>query len=250
MEGIQLGGNVKFEKQNYTQTPNSLFAIIKDMDECELKVVLLICRYTFGYHREEVKLSTRRIADEIGMSIVSVAKGAERAVERGLIEKITDGNKTTLWRALVDDSENESQVIQKMNRGVSKNESQLGVKENLNKQKEKLSAGKPRTPPPPEVKLFREVTERYPQKVNFESVTNIIQGVSKRLGRDCTVDDLRPFYAAWCANGWKPTNLAWLSYAERGELPTKQIARPQPSEPKNFDAIRQWLQSKQEVASV
>ena len=69
---------MKFEKLTYTQTPNSLFSVMKEMDECELKVVLLICRYTFGYHREEVKLSTRKIADEIGMSIVSVSKGAEQ----------------------------------------------------------------------------------------------------------------------------------------------------------------------------
>lgn len=120
---------MKFEKQTYTQTPNSLFLMMKDMDECELKVVLLICRYTFGYHREEVKLSTRRIADEIGMNTASVSKGAERAIGRGLIEKVIDGNKTTLWRALVSDSEIESQVIQKLNRGVSENESLLGIKE-------------------------------------------------------------------------------------------------------------------------
>jgi hypothetical protein len=120
---------MKFEKQTYTQTPNSLFLAMKDMDECELKVVMLICRYTFGYHREEVKLSTRRIADEIGMNTASVQKGADRAVERGLIEKVIDGNKTTLWRAMVSDSEIESPMIQKLNRGVSDNESLLGIKE-------------------------------------------------------------------------------------------------------------------------
>ena len=138
-----------------------------------------------------------------------------------MIEKITDGNKTTVWRALVDDSESESRVIQKVNRGVSENETQVGVKETIKKQKEiKRSADKP--PTPPEVKLFREVTERYPNKINFQDVTNIIQGVSKRLGRECSADDLRPFYAAWCANGWNKLNLAWLAYAERGELPTIQ----------------------------
>ena len=127
---------MKFEKQTYTQLPNSLFIVMKDMDECELKVVMLICRYTFGYHRDEVKLSTRRIADEIGMNTASVQKGADKAVERGLIEKVIDGNKTTLWRALVSDSEIESPVIQKLNRGVSDNESLLGVKERVKKGKE------------------------------------------------------------------------------------------------------------------
>lgn len=126
---------MKFEKQTYTQIPNSLFSVMKDMDECELKVVLLICRYTFGYHREEVKLSTRRISDEIGMNTASVQKGADKAVERGLIEKIVDGNKTTIWRAVVSDSEIESPAYQKLNRGVSEIESLSGVKEKKEKEK-------------------------------------------------------------------------------------------------------------------
>ena len=128
---------MKFEKQTYTQTPNSLFVEMKDMDECELKVVMLICRYTFGYHRDEVKLSTRRIADEIGMNTASVQKGADKAIERGLIEKVIDGNKTTTWRALVSDSEVESPMIQKLNRGVSDNESLSRVKESNKEKKEK-----------------------------------------------------------------------------------------------------------------
>jgi len=132
---------MKFEKQTYTQVPNSLFSVMKDMDECELKVVLLICRYTFGYHRDEVKISTRKIADEIGMNTASVQKGAERAIERGLIEKVVDGNKTTLWRALVSDSEFESPAYQNLNRGVSENESLLWVKERKKEKKGDLLDG-------------------------------------------------------------------------------------------------------------
>jgi len=130
---------MKFQKQTYTQTPNSLFTEMKDMDECELKVVMLICRYTFGYHRDEVKLSTRRIADEIGMNTASVQKGADAAVERGLIEKVIDGNKTTLWRAVVDDSNSDTQVIQNLTRGDSNSESLSSIKES-NKEKNSLSS--------------------------------------------------------------------------------------------------------------
>ena len=137
---------MKFEKQTYTQVPNSLFIEMKNMNECELKVVMLICRYTFGYHREEVKLSTRRIADEIGMNTASVQKGAESAVERGLIEKVIDGNKTTTWRAVVSDSNSDTpaqssdsnsdtRAIQILTRGDSNSESLLGIKERINKKK-------------------------------------------------------------------------------------------------------------------
>jgi phage replication O-like protein O len=138
-----------FEKQTYTQVPNSLFEIMHEMDECELKVVLYICRYTFGYHRDEVKISTRKLAEAIGMNTASVAKGGDAAVKRGLIEKVTDGQNTTIWRALVSDSKNESpvsdsesdtRVIQKVIRVDSDNESQVGVKESKDSSKEKANA--------------------------------------------------------------------------------------------------------------
>ena len=129
-----------FEKQTYTQMPNSLFKIMGDMDECELKVVLLICRYTFGYHRDEIKISTRKIAEEIQMSVASVDKGADAAVKRGLIERITDGQKTTVWRAIVSDSEIETlskEVIQKVNQGDSEIETQLGLNKDKENKKQK-----------------------------------------------------------------------------------------------------------------
>jgi phage replication O-like protein O len=131
-----------FEKQTYTQVPNSLFEIMHEMDECELKVVLYICRYTFGYHRDEVQISTRKLAAAIKMSVASVDKGANAAVDRGLIERVTEGQNSTVWRAIVSDSENESPaavlesgtpVTQKMNRSVPDNESQVGVKERIKK---------------------------------------------------------------------------------------------------------------------
>jgi DNA-binding transcriptional MocR family regulator len=224
-----------FEKQTYTQVPNSLFTVMKDMDECELKVVLLICRYTFGYHRDEIKLSTRKMADEIGMNTASVAKGAEAAVARGLIEKIIDGNKTTVWRALVSDSESEPRVIQNLNHDDSENESLSGVKERIKKSKDIKGATKPAAPRAndfPSNVLYREVTERYPSKANWHDILKFIDSVSQRLGRPATKDDLAPFYSAWCGMGWNSNSINWLEYAVKGVLPGKgkPNANYQPSE--------------------
>lgn len=106
---------------------------------------------------------------------------------------------------------------------------------------------KPKKEPPPiEVKLFREVTERYPNKVNYPGVVEIIQGVSRRLGRDCTADDLRPYYAAWCSKGFKPINLAWLSWAESGVIPEYNGKTLKGHEPKGFDAARKFLERHQQ----
>ena len=76
-----------------------------------------------------------------------------------------------------------------------------------------------KNPPPPEVSLFREVTERFPPKVCFEDVARSIQTVQVRLGREVTREDLLNFYKAWCAKGYKPISLAWLEWAETGQIP-------------------------------
>lgn len=125
-----------FESPNFTQVPNDLFLKMGGMDECELKVVMYICRYTFGYHRDSVKISIRKMAIAIGMNTASVAKGAAAAERRGLIRRVIDGLNTTEWRAIVTDavSEIESPVYQKLNHPVSEIESQVG----LNKDKERV----------------------------------------------------------------------------------------------------------------
>jgi len=208
-----------FEKQTYTQTPNSLFDVMKDMDECELKVVLYICRLTFGYHRDEIKISTRKLAEAIGMNTASVSKGAEAAVKRGLIEKITDGQNTTVWRAIVSDSNFESPLIQKMNQTVTENESQVGVKERIKKHSKEIIGASAKPPTPPEIKLFREVRGRYPNTVLYDDVVSSIQKVSMRLGHEALRDDLLGFYKAWCSKGYNPNSLAWLEWAEAGQIP-------------------------------
>lgn len=81
---------------------------------------------------------------------------------------------------------------------------------------------------PTEVKAFREVTARYPHRANYGDVAKIIQSVAARLGRECTAEDLQPFFSAWTARGFNPTNINWLSWAVTGNIPQqgKQVAQP------------------------
>jgi hypothetical protein len=98
-------------------------------------------------------------------------------------------------------------------------------------------AAKPKPPTPPEIQTFREVTNRYPPKNNWEDVAKIIQSVSARLGRLVTANDLRPFFNAWTLRGFKPTNILWTSWAVTGIIPERN---PQTNKPKAFDAVGQW----------
>lgn len=107
------------------------------------------------------------------------------------------------------------------------------------------TAAKPKSATPDEVKLFRETTERFPPKINYEDVVASIAKIKNRLGREVTRDDLLPFYKKWCALGFKPVNLAWLEWAEIGQIPADRnwkISNPNCKEPKGFDAGRKFLE--------
>jgi len=133
-----------FQSPNFTQVPNDFFdEFLPELDKAELKVLLVVIRGTFGYHRNEVEISSREMAEQTGLSLASIGPAAETLETMGLIEKITDGGKTTRWRACVTDSiigtrkkkgvsMVDTVVIQPLVQGVSTIESQVG----LNKDKE------------------------------------------------------------------------------------------------------------------
>jgi phage replication O-like protein O len=119
-----------FQSPNYTQTPNDLFdQLLPDLGLAELKVVLCIVRHTFGYHKDNVKLSVRAIARFTGLTAKSVMEGAKQAEEHGLIERRMDGNKTTLWSAIVSVVPTTTRRNTKYNARVLPSETLLGVKE-------------------------------------------------------------------------------------------------------------------------
>jgi hypothetical protein len=76
-----------FTSPNHTQTPNDLFEVhLPEMGYAELKVVLVVVRHTFGYHRRGVRLSVSEMEAATGLSRKSVQDGG-----------------ATYWEAVVDD---------------------------------------------------------------------------------------------------------------------------------------------------
>ena len=70
---------------NYTQVPNALFALMPDMGNAELKVVLAVCRQTIGWHKTKDRLTITRLAELTGLSRQSVYEGISQAIERGIL---------------------------------------------------------------------------------------------------------------------------------------------------------------------
>jgi len=126
-----------FESPNYTQTPNDLFdSLLPSMGLAELKVILCVIRHTFGYHTNEVKLSIRAIARFTGLTGHSVLDGAKQAEDHGLIERYQDGNKTTLWRAVVSVVPTTTPRDTRYNASVIPSTTLLGLKERKKESKE------------------------------------------------------------------------------------------------------------------
>lgn len=105
----------------------------------------------------------------------------------------------------------------------------------------------PRANTIPEVVLFREVTKRYPNSVNFEDVKASISKVKERLRRDVTRDDLLPFYKAWTSKGYNPSAITWLEWAETGMVPANGAWKSsRPATPPGVDVAQRWLERKQQ----
>lgn len=217
-----------FEKQTYTQVPNSLFEIMGEMEESELKVVMLICRYTFGYHRETFEISTRKLAKAIGMSLSSTQRGAEAAEKRGLIERYNDGLNTTSWRAVVEDvsitGTERTKVYLSQVQSVSTIDTQVGLKK---------------------VKKEREIQEPIAQKLTDEKfIFNPNTGTFLQVWKDDFKDDViiraidqaiahgarsityvDKILIGWKANGVPPTRSEQISAAKKPTQPSRPKAR-------------------------
>ena len=129
---------IGFESPNYTQTPNDLFdRLLPSMGLAELKVVMCVVRHTFGYHRDNVKLSIRTIARFTGLTANSVMEGAKQAEDHGLLERHVDGNKTTTWTAIVSVVPTETRRLTSRDAGVVPTETLVRVKESKKKPEKK-----------------------------------------------------------------------------------------------------------------
>ena len=97
----------QIKEPNYTQLPNAVLEAMSEMGNAEFKVVMAICRLTFGYHVKTTRAKLQKLQDMTGLSKQSVISGAKIAEEKGIITKIKDGG-VTQWKVnLLDSDKNE-----------------------------------------------------------------------------------------------------------------------------------------------
>jgi len=79
---------MRIQAPNYTQSPNVLFdEIFKTLREGELRIVLVLVRQTFGWHKQWDQISIGMLAEKTGMERRSIFRSLSSLMEKGLVER-------------------------------------------------------------------------------------------------------------------------------------------------------------------
>lgn len=87
-KGVKM--NYRIEEPNYTQIPNIIFDHwMKELSPACFKVLCVICRKTFGWHKGKDKISIKQLMEHSGLSRQGVVTSVDLLIELGLIFKET-----------------------------------------------------------------------------------------------------------------------------------------------------------------
>ncbi len=78
---------------NYTQVPNVLLDEMAGVSASAFKVAMLVCRQTFGFHRESAELSISFIATGTGLSKQTAVSACEELLAAGMLENCGNGTR-------------------------------------------------------------------------------------------------------------------------------------------------------------
>ena len=95
---------------NYTQTPNDLFDHwLPFLSEAELKVLLVIMRKTFGWHKTHDVISISQLTHHTGMLRETVIRAAKSLQNKGVISREvtgSNGKQRTIYSLVITDTSN------------------------------------------------------------------------------------------------------------------------------------------------
>lgn len=111
---------MRISAPTYTQTPNDLFDHwLPFLKEVELKVLLIIMRKTFGWHKIKDRISISQLQKLSGSTETNVIKAIKGLIAKGLINKEVigpNGRQETYYELVITEDSNNSYPSQ-INRG-------------------------------------------------------------------------------------------------------------------------------------
>ena len=106
---------MKITAPNYTQTPNDLFDYwLPHLKEGELKVLLVIMRKTFGWHKKRDRISISQLMRLTGLSKPSVIDASKSLQDKGIILRDKtgeEGEQETYYELIVNEDSNNSYPV-------------------------------------------------------------------------------------------------------------------------------------------
>ncbi len=107
-----IGENMRITAPTFTQTPNDLFDHwLPHLGEVELKVLLVIMRKTFGWHKTRDRISISQLTTLTGSIPKNVISAVRSLIEKGIVIKSVEGpigKQVTYYEMVVHEDSNNS----------------------------------------------------------------------------------------------------------------------------------------------
>lgn len=128
---------------NFTQVPNEYYdeVLPRLTSMAEIKVVEIIMRKTYGWHKEQDQISYSQFKEATGInSNGTIQRGIEGAAEKGLIEVIkTSENKANIYRMVYKESEEETIESEEPEEMEDFDKEELGIETRVNEKDKALA---------------------------------------------------------------------------------------------------------------
>ena len=194
----------------YTQYPNEILDNIHELKESELKVMSVLCRYTFGFHRTKWRAKLTTLMDKTGMSRQGVLNGAAGLIQRGWIKQIKGG--VSEWEIQIDGEVYLVDHESLPSRPPSK-------KETIRKKKDLRDKSR-------DTRLDHPAIQMYRSKARLHVPIVMRDIVIEKIGEnEKDVDAWGETIVYWIGSGWKPGNVRGMLevHAERTKSSRKDM---------------------------
>jgi phage replication O-like protein O len=140
----------KIDKPNYTQVPNCLLDSMTEFTPSEFKLAMIVCRFTFGFHRRRHYMSYDFISEKTGMCRESISKALFGLIGKNVLNKQKHGETFSYSLNVESISDIECQISDESQFGIrttTSSETELGAVRNPNSIKESIKEKKEKKEP-------------------------------------------------------------------------------------------------------
>jgi len=115
-----------YDKPRYTQTPNLfLDEHLPEMGHAETKVVLAVIRKTFGWHKDEDRISVSQFEELTGLSRQGVQNGIKDAMQRGVLGRVEEGQGYRYYLVVNEVEHPDDEVCNEVERGMQRSRTEV-----------------------------------------------------------------------------------------------------------------------------